>query len=178
MGTLIAVEFLSLDGVMEEPRWSGPWFDDEVARFQFDNLMESDSLLLGRVTYEGFKEAWPATSDPQGFADRMNALPKHVVSATLTEPEWNATFVSGRVVDAVRQLKADTDERIMLEGSATLFNALYAHGLIDELRLMIFPITLGSGKRLFDETGQTKTMELVKSQLSPSGVAILTYRPA
>jgi dihydrofolate reductase len=178
MGTLVAVEYVSLDGVMEEPRWSGPWFDDDVAQFQLDNLMESDSLLLGRVTYEGFKVAWPTMSDPQGFADRMNALPKHVVSATLAEPEWNASFVSGRVVDAVRQLKADTDERIMLEGSATLFNALYSHGLIDELRLMVFPITLGSGRRLFDETGQTKTMELVKSQLTPSGVAIMTYRPA
>src|ERR1700730_18871556 len=109
MSTVVAVEYLSLDGVMGEPRWSGPYFNHEVEQFQYDNLFGSDALLLGRVTYEGFKSAWPSMSDEQGFADRMNSMPKYVTTTTLAEGEWNATLLKGNVADEVAKLKKDFD---------------------------------------------------------------------
>ncbi|MCU1656754.1 MAG: riboflavin biosynthesis protein RibD C-domain protein [Pseudonocardiales bacterium] len=176
MGTVFAVEYLTLDGVMEEPRWSGPYFNHEVQQFQYDNLFESDALLLGRVTYEGFKAAWPTMSDEKGFADRMNGMPKYVASTTLTEGEWNATIVDGDVPTAVAKLK-ESDQNLMIDGSAQLVETLRTHGLIDEYRLMIYPIIVGSGRRLFTEN-HTSPLKLTKTQISDSGVAILTYRPA
>lgn len=178
MSKVVAVEYLSLDGVMDEPgRWSGPFFNDELAQFQFDNLFGADALLLGRVTYEGFKSAWPTMTDEQGFADRMNGLPKYVATATLTEGEWNATLIDGDVAAEVARLKADGNETLLLNGSARLFATLHEAGLIDEYRLMIFPIVLGGGKRLFADGGPV-TMTLVKNQITGSGVAILTYQRA
>jgi dihydrofolate reductase len=177
MGKLIAVEYLSVDGVMENPGWSGPYFNDEVAKFQEDNLFESDALLLGRVTYEGFAAAWPSMGgDPVGFGDRMNALPKYVATTTLTEPEWNADFIEGDVAEAVAALKAQPGLTLLLNGSAELFRYLSAHGLIDEYRFMIFPVVVGDGKRLFDEGGEL-ALDLVKTEITSSGVAILTYVP-
>jgi dihydrofolate reductase len=175
MGALIAVEYTSVDGVMAEPGWSGPYFNDEVAQFQYDNLFGADALLLGRVTYEGFKAAWPAMEgDEQGFGVRMNTMPKYVATTTLTEPEWNATFLAGDVAEAVAQLK-QSDRRLLLNGSADLFNYLSGKGLIDEYRIMIFPVIVGAGKRLFAEGSSAPQLALTKSQITTSGVAILTY---
>jgi dihydrofolate reductase len=179
MADLVAVEYLSLDGVMEEPAWSGPYFNDEVARFQLDNLFTSDALLLGRVTYDGFRAAWPqADDDEAGFADRMNTMPKYVTTNTLTEPEWNATLMPGDGVEAVTALKETFDGTLLLNGSATLFAALHGAGLVDEYRFMVYPVVVGAGRRLFDTGAAAGPLDLVKSQITASGVAILTYRPA
>jgi dihydrofolate reductase len=119
MSTVVAVEYLSLDGVMENPAWSAPYFNDEVEQFQYDNLFGSSALLLGRVTYEGFKSAWPSMSDERGFADRMNSLPKYVATTTLTEGEWNATLLSGDVVEEVAHLKEKLDGTLTAAGSCS-----------------------------------------------------------
>jgi dihydrofolate reductase len=178
MGTVVAVEYSSLDGIMEEPAWSGPYFNEEVADFQYDNLFSSDALLLGRVTYEGFKAAWPSmTGDKKGFGLRMNALPKFVATATLDQGEWNATLLKGDPVESVAQLKKDFDGTLLINGSARLFGALHGAGLIDEYRIMVYPVLVGGGKRLFPD-GATGALDLVKAQITKSGVAILTYRPA
>lgn len=178
MGKIVAVEYLTLDGVMGEPGWSGPYFNDEVASFQNDNLMEADAMLLGRVTYEGFAAAWPAMEETTGdFGKKMNAMPKHVATTTLTTPEWNATFIEGDVAAFVTALK-QTDATVLLNGSATLFAYLAAHGLIDEYRFMIYPVIVGEGKRLWPDGQPTAALALVTSQITESGVAILTYVPA
>ena len=183
MGTLFAVEYLSLDGVMEEPRWSGPWFDDEVARFQFDNLIESDSLLLGRVTYEGFKrQAWPSMTDAQGFADRMNEIPKHVASRTLGQDDlaWTGSTLlpAADAIGAVRELRATEGNGLQVWGSASLAAQLIAHDLVDEYVVMIEPVLVGGGKRIFPDDGQARPMELVKAITTGTGVQVCTYRPA
>ena len=175
MGKVFAVEYLTLDGVMEEPSWSGPYFNDELAAFQYDNLFECDALLLGRVTYEGFAAAWPVASDEQGFADRMNGIGKYVASTTLTETKWNATLLEGDVPAAVAKLK-QSDQTLMIDGSAELVESLRPHDLVDEYRLMVFPVVVGSGKRLFGPGGQS-TLELVSVRTTTSGVAVMTYRP-
>ena len=178
MGKIIAVEYLTLDGVMGEPQWSGPYFNDEVAAFQYANLMEADAMLLGRITYEGFAEAWPEMEEATGdFGVKMNSMPKHVATTTLTAPEWNATFIEGDVATFVEKLK-ETDATVLLNGSATLFAYLAARGLIDEYRFMIYPVVVGEGKRLWPDGQPTAALTLVKSQITESGVAILTYVPA
>jgi dihydrofolate reductase len=177
MGKIVAVEYVSLDGVMEEPSWSGPYFNEELQKFQYDNLFESDALLLGRVTYEGFKSAWPGMSDEAGFADRMNGLPKHVATTTLMEPEWNASFIRGDVAEAVTRLKG-ANRTLLINGSAQLVNYLGGHGLIDEYRLMIYPVLVGGGRRLFDADGPKGAFTLTKSRTTESGVTILNYIPA
>ena len=177
MGKVIAVEYLSLDGVMEEPGWSGLYFNDEVAKFQYDNLFESDALLLGRVTYEGFKAAWPTMEGTGDFGERMNGIRKYVATNTLTEPEWNATFLSGDVAAQISRIKGATNETLLINGSAELFTYLGDRGLIDEYRFMVFPVVVGSGKHLFEE-GKGRAFTLIKSQITTSGVAILTYTPA
>ena len=179
MSTVVAVEYLSLDGVMEEPGgWSGPYFNGEVSQFQHDNLFGSSALLLGRVTYEGFKSAWPTMTDEAGFADQMNGMPKYVASSTLDKGEWNATLLTGDVVEEVTRLKREVEGSLLINGSARLFQTLHAAGLIDEYRFMIYPVVVGSGKRLFAEGSGQGGLSLVKSQITDSGVAILTYRPA
>lgn len=178
MGKIVAVEYLSLDGVMDEPgRWSGEYFGDELAQFQYDSLFGSDALLLGRVTYEGFKAAWPTMTDEAGFADRMNGMPKYVATNTLTEGEWNATLIHGDVVAELTRIKNEGEQTLLINGSARLFQALHGAGLIDEYRLMIFPVVLGGGQRLFAVGGAT-TMTLVRSQVTAGGVAVLTYQRA
>jgi dihydrofolate reductase len=177
MGKIVAVEYVSLDGVMEEPAWSGPYFNEELQNFQYENLFESDALLLGRVTYEGFKAAWPSMSDEAGFADRMNGLPKYVATTTLVEPEWNASFIDGDVAEAVTRLRS-ADNTLLINGSAQLVNYLGGHGLIDEYRLMIYPVLVGGGKRLFDDSGPKGAFTLKEGRTTDSGVAILTYVPA
>lgn len=185
MGRIVVTEFVSLDGVMEAPgggedfRHGGWTFQisrgEEGDRFKLDETLQSEALLLGRVTYEGFAAAWPSRDGE--FADKLNGMPKYVVSATLQHPEWNnATVLKGGVVDSVSKLRAQLDGEIVVHGSAQLVQALLEHDLVDELRLMVFPIVLGSGKRLFGATSDKKRLRLTDSKTVGDGVAILTYQ--
>ncbi len=173
MGRIVAVEYLTLDGVFEDPAWTQPYFDDTVAAFQGEAMKWADALLLGRVTYDGMSEAWPAAgNDPSTGGDIMNSIGKYVPTSTLTEPKWNATFLSGDVVDAVTDLKAG-GENLVVYGSGRLTETLRAAGLIDEYRLLICPIVLGEGRKLF--TGTTPSeFTLVDSRTAPSGMVLLT----
>jgi dihydrofolate reductase len=187
MGRIIVSEFASLDGVVEDPggaedfKYGGWTFEisrgDEGDRFKLDETMGSEALLLGRTTYEGFADAWPKRDGE--FADKFNTMPKYVVSSTLESPEWtNTTVLKGDVADEVAKLKEQQDGDIVVHGSVQLVQALLENDLVDELRLMVFPVVLGSGKRLFGETSDKKPLQLVDSKVVGDGVAILVYRPA
>ena len=186
MGRVVVTEFVSLDGVMEDPGGAedfehGGWsFEiargEEGDRFKLDEAMEADALLLGRRTYEGFAEAWPERGGE--FADKFNGMPKYVVSNTLSEPEWNnSTVLDGDLDQEVAKLKADHDGDIVVHGSAQLAQALLDRDLVDELRLMVFPVVLGSGKRLFGDSGK-KLLRLTHSKVVGDGVTIMVYEPA
>ena len=186
MGRIVVTEFVSLDGVVEDPggaenyRHGGWTFEidrgQEGDRFKVDETMEADALLLGRVTYEGFAAAWP---DREGeFADKFNTMPKYVVSSTLENPGWaNSTVLEGDVADAVSKLRESASGDIYVHGSAQLVQALIEHDLVDELRLMVFPVVLGEGKRLFDGTTDKKRLRLTDSKTVGDGVMILIYEP-
>jgi len=187
MRKLVVTEFISLDGVMEDPGGSegtpiAAWsfkYDrgDEGNKFKLDETFSAAALLLGRVTYEGFAEAWPSREGE--FADKFNAMPKYVVSSTLEKPGWNnSTVLKGDVASEVAKLREQQEGDVVVHGSARLVQTLIDHDLVDELRLMVFPVVLGSGKRLFGETGDKKGLELVDSRVVGDGVAILVYRPA
>jgi dihydrofolate reductase len=187
MGRIVVTEFVSLDGVMEAPgggedfRHAGWTFEidrgAEGNQFKLDETLSSEALLLGRVTYEGFAAAWPSREGD--FADKFNTMPKYVVSSTLQEPEWNnSTVLKGDVVEEVAKLRERQDGDIVVHGSARLVQTLVDHDLVDELRLMVFPVVLGSGKRLFGETSDKKPLRLVDSKMVGDGVAILIYEPA
>ncbi len=181
MRKVIVSEFVSLDGVMEDPSWTFQFSSEEQQKFKFDELFASDALLLGRLTYEGFAAAWPSRAGDEGFADRMNGLPKYVVSTTLEEPlEWNnSTLIKDNVAEEVSKLKQQPGGDILVNGSAQLVHTLMKHDLIDEYRLMVFPIVVGAGKCLFGDVGHTKALRLVDTQpVGPDGVLILTYEPA
>lgn len=187
MRKVIVSEFVTLDGVMEDPggaektahgAWTWPYWSDEIGKFKFEELFASDALLLGRVTYQGFAAAWPSATDEQGFADRMNSLPKFVVSMTLTSVEWNnSSLIKEHVAEEIAKLKQQPGQDILIAGSAELVQALMRHGLIDEYRLLVYPVVLGSGKRLFAE-GSAATLKLVETRSFDSGVALLRYQPA
>jgi dihydrofolate reductase len=176
MSKVVVAEYVSLDGVVEDPGWTGRYFNEELGDAQLALLMRSEGLLLGRVTFEGFAAAWPAMHDEQGFADRMNALPKYVATTTKTQLGWNATPLEGDVAGAVSALKARPDHDLLVYGSPTLVDTLVAGGLVDEYRLMVFPVVLGRGRRLFGD-GVTATLTLADSLVTSAGVAILTYVP-
>lgn len=174
MPRITVTEYVSLDGVFDEPgQWSFPFWTDEAAKWKYDELFASDAQLLGRVTYEGFAAAWPTMSDEAGFADRMNGMPKYVVSSTLTEPAWTNTRVIG--VDAIASLP---DENLLVAGSGQLVDSLFREGLVDEFRLLVHPIVLGSGKQLFKDGVPTTSLTLEDQQTFSSGVLALTYRRA
>ncbi|PNY80958.1 dihydrofolate reductase family protein [Deinococcus koreensis] len=176
MGKIVISEFLSLDGVMENPVWTVPYRNDDGAAFKRTELFASDALLLGRVTYQGFAEAWPSQTDEQGFADRMNGLPKHVVSTTLQGPEWNNSVVIGKnVAEEVARLRAQPGGDILVYGSGELTRFLLEQGLVDQLNLLVYPLTLGAGKRLFGET--PVKLRLTESRTFTSGVVLLVYTP-
>ena len=178
MGEIVVSEFVTLDGVMEAPQWSMQYFDSDAGAFKNEEMFSADALLLGRITYEEMAAAWPSRTDEWGYADRINALPKFVASSTLAAPlEWNATPLQGGITDAVRELKARFDRDILVFGSADLVGALVEHRLVDEYRLMVFPVVLGSGKRLFPEGLDVTDLKLAGSKTTGTGVAILTYRP-
>ncbi|MBF9222765.1 dihydrofolate reductase family protein [Hymenobacter ruricola] len=179
MCKVIAAEFLTLDGVMEDPApWTCSDFNDELGEFQQELLFASDALLLGRVTYEGFAAAWPGMTDETGFAARMNGLPKYVASRTLQTAGWNAEIIRGDVATEVAKLKQEPGQNLLIYGSGQLVQYLRQHGLIDEYRLMVFPVLLGSGKRLFAEPGPRAAMKLISSYTTSTGVLVLTYERA
>ena len=186
MRDLIVSEFVTLDGVMEAPGgehthphtgWVFDYMGPEQEQYKLDETMEAESLLLGRVTYEGFAAAWPERSGQ--FADKFNSMPKHVVSSTLSEPlAWNnSTVLAGDPADEVAQLKEGDGGPILVAGSATLVHSLIENDLVDELRLMVFPVLIGGGKRVFPESSQKKPFELTDSRRFKSGVAVNTYQP-
>jgi dihydrofolate reductase len=187
MGRIVVTEFVSLDGVMEDPGGSenfehGGWSfrfsrGDEGDKFKLEETMRSDALLLGRVTYEGFAQAWPSREGE--FADKFNSMPKYVVSSTLTDPPWNnSTVISGDLSEEVEKLKAEHEGDIVVHGSAMLVQSLLGRDLVDELRLMVFPVVLGAGKTVFGKSNEMKPLRLVDSKVVGDGVAILTYQPA
>jgi dihydrofolate reductase len=187
MGRIVVTEFVSLDGVIEDPGGSedfrhGGWsFEiprgDEGDKFKLDEAMEADALLLGRVTYEGFAAAWPSREGE--FADRFNAMPKYVVASSPDVPEWsNSTVLEGDLAEAVATIKQEVEGDIVVHGSAQLVQALLDDDLVDELRLMVFPVVLGDGKRLFGDTGDKKRLRLTDSRTVGDGVLILVYEPA
>jgi len=187
MGRIVVTEFVSLDGVIEDPGGSedfkyGGWsFEfnrgDEGDKFKLDETMDSGALLLGRRTYEGFADSWPSRDGE--FADKFNNMPKYVVSSTLKDPEWtNSTVIDGDLAEEVSRLREEVDGDVVVHGSAQLVQALVDQGLVDELRLMVFPVILGAGKRLFGETGDKKGLRLTESRTVGDGVAILIYQPA
>ncbi len=190
MGRIVVSEFVSLDGVMEDPGGAegfrhGGWtfrFErgPEGDRFKLDELLEAEALLLGRVTYEGFAAAWPSMEDPVGFADKMNGMPKYVVSSTLQDADatWHDTTVlRGDVVAELKALRDSVGGTLLVAGSAALVQLLVEHGLVDELRLMVFPIVLGSGKQLFSGVTEAPMFGLEGVRTVGGGVVVLTYAP-
>lgn len=177
MGKVVVSEFVTLDGVMHAPHeWSFPFWNDEIAKFKFDELFASDALLLGRVTYEGFAAAWPSQTDEQGYADRINNLPKWVVSATLKEVPWkNSRLIQANVAEEVSSLRQQTDRNLLIFGSGKLIETLLPHGVIDEYALLVYPIVLGRGRRLFGD-GSNTSLKLVETRSFASGVVLLNYQ--
>ncbi len=188
MRRIVVTEFISLDGVIEDPGgaegfehggWSFKFNDPDGMKYKLDETMEHEALLLGRVTYEGFAAAWPGMTDEVGFADKMNSMPKYVVSSTLERSDWNnSTVLRGDLADEVRTLMQQPGGDILVAGSASLVRGLVAHDLVDELRLMMFPIVLGSGKRLFDDITGPLVLKLADVRQLGSGTLILTYQRA
>jgi dihydrofolate reductase len=185
MGNVVVSEFITLDGVLDDPGGAenfehGGWAfkfnrGPEGDKFKLDEVMTADALLLGRVTYEGFAAAWPGRTDDVGFADKFNSMPKYVVTSTLRDPEWNnSTVLDGDLVTAVRRLKDELSGDILVNGSIQLVRELLADGLVDELRLMVFPILLGSGRKLFENGDHPVSLRPLGSM--PAGeTAVLTY---
>jgi dihydrofolate reductase len=187
MARIVVTEFVSLDGVIEDPGGSEDfkyggwtfefWRGEEGDQFKLDEAMGSDALLLGRRTYEGFADAWPSRSGE--FADKFNSMPKYVVSSTLRDPHWtNTTVLDGDLVPAVSKLRDGPGGDIVVHGSAQLVQALLANDLVDEVRLMVFPVVLGAGKRLFGATDEKKPLRLTDTKVVGDGVAIMVYEPA
>ena len=186
MGRIVVTEYVSLDGVMEAPgggeefRHAGWTFEIERGeagtKFKLDETLNSEALLLGRLTYEVFAASWPSITDDMGFADKFNSMPKYVVSSTLEKAEWNnSTILNGDVVEEVTKLRQTPGGDIVVHGSGQLVRTLLEHDLIDELRLMIFPVVLGTGKRLFGDTSDKKRLQLTDSKTAGDGIIILTY---
>ncbi len=188
MRKIVVSEYVTLDGVMEDPgggekskhgAWSFQFWNEEAAKFKYDELFASDALLLGRVTYQGFAKAWPSMKDETGFADRMNSIPKYVVSSTLEKLEWNNShLIKGNLAEEVLKLKQQPGMDILVAGSAELVHTLIQHDLVDELRLMVHPVVVRGGKRLFGDGIDRKVLKLVDTKPFSSGIVVLTYHSA
>lgn len=175
MRKLVVTEFLSLDGVMENPAWTFKYWNDEIAKFKGEETDASDALLLGRVTYEGFAAAWP--NSPDEGAPYFNSVRKYVISTTLDKAEWNnSVLIKGNVVEEVAKLKQQDGRDITVHGSGTLAQTLIQNDLVDVVRLLVYPVVLGKGKRLFQD-GTAATLRLVESRPFTSGVIGLIYEP-
>ncbi len=176
MRNIVVTEFVSLDGVMENPGWTFPYWNDEIAQFKGEESSASDALLLGRVTYEGFAAAWPNSTD-EG-ADYFNGVRKYVVSTTLETAEWNnSTLIKDNVVEEITKLKQQDGGDITVHGSGMLVQTLIENDLVDRYRLLVYPVVLGKGKRLFQD-GTTATLNCVDARSVGSGVTALIYEPA
>jgi dihydrofolate reductase len=187
---VVVTEFIGIDGVIQDPGGSGEYdrggwsFEynrgDEGDKFKLDELMAADVQLFGRITYEGFAEAWPTRQDEVGFADRINSMPKYVVSTTIKDPEWeNTTVISDNVPEEVAKLKDQYEGDILIAGSAKLIQTLVENDLVDEWRLMVFPTIIGEGKRLFDGGLPRRKLKLTEDRpLGPDGIRLLTYERA
>jgi dihydrofolate reductase len=191
MGKLVVTEFVSVDGVFQDPGGVGEidrggWSfkaerGEDFDQFKTEELMAAEVQLLGRTTYEGFAKAWPSMEEVEGeFAVKMNSMPKYVVSTTLENAEWNnSTIIRDNVADEVKKLKEETEGDILVAGSGELVQTLLGEGLVDELRLMIFPIIVGQGKHLFGEQRDMSELKLTRSKaIGPDGINVLTYTPA
>lgn len=176
MRKLIVTEFLTLDGVVGEPQnWSFPYWNDEIENFKHRELFSSDAQLLGRVTYEGFASAWPSRTGD--YADRLNRLPKYVVSTTLDDPEWNNShLIKENIAEEISKLKDQAGEDILMHGSITLVQSLIRDDLIDQYNLLVYPLLLGGGKRLFKKESNA-SLKLVETKPFTSGVVLLRYQP-
>ncbi|QUQ62987.1 dihydrofolate reductase family protein [Kutzneria sp. CA-103260] len=174
---IVATEYVSLDGFMDEPgAWSMPYFSDEAGAFKWQELQESEAMLLGRHTYEGFAAAWPTMTDTGEFGERMNSMPKHVLSRTLTTLTWNSTLVDG--LDGIRKLVDGQGGDLLLAGSGQVFKLLAQHDLIDEYRFMIFPVILGDGQLPLFQPGPRRALKLVDTLMLPHGVIVHSYQRA
>jgi dihydrofolate reductase len=178
MRRLIATQFVSLDGYIDDPgKWTFPFWADEIGQYKNEELFAAEAQLLGRVTYEGFAAAWPTMPDTGAFGERMNAMPKYVATRTRTELEWNSTPLTGDLVDAVTELKAQDGGDLLLAGSAQVFRTVFAAGLVDELRLLVHPVVLDGDVPLFTDTPRT-VLSLTDSHTFSTGVVALSYVPA
>jgi dihydrofolate reductase len=176
MRKVVVSQYVSLDGVIENPMWTFPYWSDEIANFKHAELFASDSLLLGRVTYAAFAEAWPPRTDEAGYAQRINALPKAVPTTTLDELEWNATAIKGDLKKEINKLKVGPGGDILLYGSGKLMQSLMELDLIDQYNLLYYPLVLGKGQKLFED-GREAKLKLVKSIAFDTGVIGLIYEP-
>jgi dihydrofolate reductase len=177
MRKLIVTEFMSLDGVIENPSWTFPYWNDEIAQFKGEETSANEALLLGRVTYEGFAAAWPQRTDEASGGVYFNGTKKYVVSSTLNKVEWNnSTLIQGDIIDEIRKLKAQDGPNLVVHGSGRLVQTLLQHDLVDTIRLLVYPVVLGQGQRLFLD-GTTATLKLVEAKALSSGVTALIYEP-
>ncbi len=187
MRKIIISEFITLDGVIEAPGgekghphsgWSAEFLSEEYLKYKLDEIFDAGALLLGRVTYEGFAKAWPGRKDEMGFAERMNSLPKYVVSKNLQKAEWNnSTIIKGNIVNEILKLKQQPGGDILVAGSGTLAHTLLKHGLADEVRLMMHPVTVGGGMRLFRDGLDKKNFKLKDVKTFTNGTVVLVYEP-
>ncbi|GAA3683499.1 dihydrofolate reductase family protein [Nonomuraea antimicrobica] len=179
MGRVVLSVFTTIDGVIENPHeWTFQFVSPDAMKTGLDQIRAADALLLGRVTYDGFAAAWPSMTDEAGYADRMNSLPKYVVTTTLNKGEWNnTTVIRDNPAERIAQLKEEIEGDILIFGSAALVRWLLRERLIDELRLVTYPVVAGKGARLFDESMDTTVLRLTGSQAFSSGVVALTYEP-
>jgi dihydrofolate reductase len=174
MGKIVVAEFVSADGIIENPAWTFPFWTDSIADYKSPEVVESDALLLGRTTYQGFAGAWPDHPEEGDYKDRMNSMPKHVVTTTLSELEWNATRIEGDLAEGIAKLRAE--QNLLVFGSGTLVSLLRANQLVDEYRLVIYPVLLGKGLRLFENVDAEDTLELASSEVLDNGVILATYK--
>ena len=187
MRKIIVSEFITLDGVFSDPGgaegtknggWSFPFWHEDIAKFKFEELFAGDALLLGRRTYDGFAAAWPAMADDAGFADRMNSIPKYVVTQSDAGLTWNnSQSIRDDAAQKVTELKQAAGQDILVFGSGQLVNFLTGHGLVDEFRLLVYPVVLGDGQRLFSGEGK-RTLRLAETRPFPTGVVLLSYETA
>ncbi len=180
MGKLVVTEYISMDGVFEEPgRWSFPFFSEDAGQFKDQELKASDAQLLGRVTYEGFAKAWPTMEGTGDFGVKMNTMPKYLVSTTVDSGDWGpTTVINDNVPEQVARLKEKYTGDILVAGSGQLLETLIEHDLVDEYRFMVHPIFVGSGKRLFQEGQPKKILKLIDTKVFASGITLLFYAPA
>jgi dihydrofolate reductase len=180
MGRIVISEFISLDGVVEDPGWTAPYQHDDIEAYKRSELFAADAMLLGYKTFEMFAAVWPSMTDEQGFAERMNALPKHVVTSREAELGWNATVIDAEDEDAmaasIAAVRSSVGRDLLVGGSVSLVALLIRRGLVDELRLLTYPVVLGHGRRLFPD-GLSASCALVETRRFPTGVVLATYRP-